>query len=417
MNLDQSPHSPRCPDCDSELVQTAVYCPLCSRLTHAEQLSHIGVQAERAQQQGAWLSARDGWREALGLLPPGSIQHHLVTNRVEAMSRRVENDGPGESLTSEAPDIQMQGTDSAATVAMPGSVEPTARRPWYKRPGFIVAGIAFLAWRFKFIIALLLGKGKLLLMGLTKASTIFSMVLSLGAYWALFGWKFAAGLIASLYIHEMGHVAALRWIGIRASAPMFIPGLGAMVRLKEAPASPREDARVGLAGPIWGLAGVVATWAAYWATGYESLAAIARVAAWINLFNLIPFWQLDGNRGFRALAQWQRVVCAATALAMFVVVGDGMLLLVVLAASIRLVARDAPQRTDHRAMVTYVALVVSLSLLSVPNVPDRGLGPKTPTAANVSVTPAKELAQVNSASVSAVEVIGDLRQAGFEGSE
>src|SRR6266536_2067522 len=42
-------------------------------------------------------------------------------------------------------------------------------------------------------IIFLLTKGKLLLLGLTKASTLFSMILSLGVYWQVFGWKWALG--------------------------------------------------------------------------------------------------------------------------------------------------------------------------------------------------------------------------------
>ncbi len=38
-------------------------------------------------------------------------------------------------------------------------------------------------------------------------------------------------------------------------APMFLPGFGAVVRMQQYPVDAREDARVGLAGPIWGLGG------------------------------------------------------------------------------------------------------------------------------------------------------------------
>ncbi len=51
-------------------------------------------------------------------------------------------------------------------------------------------------------------------------------------YWTAWGWKFALGLVVSIYVHEMGHVAALRGYGTKANAPMFIPGLGALIRLK-----------------------------------------------------------------------------------------------------------------------------------------------------------------------------------------
>ncbi len=33
---------------------------------------------------------------------------------------------------------------------------------------------------------------------------------------------------------------------------------------------------------------------------------MARVGAWINLFNLFPVWQLDGSQGVRALSRGQR---------------------------------------------------------------------------------------------------------------
>src|SRR2546422_5007806 len=68
---------------------------------------------------------------------------------------------------------------------------------------------------------------------------------------------------------------------------MFIPGVGAVVRLKQYPASPREDARVGLAGPLWGLGATAAAYAAYLGTGGGIWAAIAHFGAWVNLFNLV----------------------------------------------------------------------------------------------------------------------------------
>jgi len=92
------------------------------------------------------------------------------------------------------------------------------------------------------------------------------LLLSASLYWTIWGWKFALGVVLSIYIHEMGHVQALQRYGIKATAPMFIPGLGAVIRLKQYPADAREDARVGLAGPLWGL-GALAAYVVYRATG------------------------------------------------------------------------------------------------------------------------------------------------------
>ena len=91
------------------------------------------------------------------------------------------------------------------------------------------------------------------MLGLSKLSTLVSMFGFIAVYWGIYGWPLAAGLAGSIYIHEMGHVAMLRRLGINASAPLFIPGVGAMVMLRERVTDPVIDARIGLAGPVWGL--------------------------------------------------------------------------------------------------------------------------------------------------------------------
>src|SRR6185503_15304593 len=97
---------------------------------------------------------------------------------------------------------------------------------------------------------LLAGKLKFLLLGLSKLSTVASMFGFILVYWSIHGWPLAVGLAGSIYVHEMGHVAMLRRLGIAASAPLFIPGVGALVMLKERITDPLVDARIGLAGPL-----------------------------------------------------------------------------------------------------------------------------------------------------------------------
>src|ERR1051326_5804830 len=110
------------------------------------------------------------------------------------------------------------------------------RNPWGGRFAKIGAG-GVAAWKFKTILLLGLTKGKLLLLGLTKMSTLLSMLAMFGTYWFAYGWPFAAGLVLSIYVHEMGHVIALRRYNIAATAPMFIPFFGAFVRMKQYPRS------------------------------------------------------------------------------------------------------------------------------------------------------------------------------------
>ena len=275
--------------------------------------------------------------------------------RVEELSKRVDAGGTG-----------VTGGD------------PAGRTRFAVGKALGVGGAAaLLLWKFKFAVGFLLTKGKLLLLGLTKASTVFSMLLSIGVYWAAFGWKFALGLVLSIYVHEMGHVAMLVRYGMKASAPMFVPGLGALILLRQHPASAREDARIGLAGPVWGLAAAAVCWGVSLATGWPSWAAIAKVGAWLNLFNLIPVWQLDGSRGFRALSRGQRWMVAGAMGAMFFLTADGLLaLLGIVAAGRAMVEKEGVSNEgDRGAFYTFVALVVALSAMSqipVPGVPAPG---------------------------------------------
>jgi Zn-dependent protease len=191
-------------------------------------------------------------------------------------------------------------------------------------------------------------------------------------YWQLYGWALAAGLVLSIYIHEMGHVAELRRLGIAAGAPLFIPGIGAVVMLKQRIDDPKTDARVGLAGPIWGLGAGLVAYAVYRVTGNQLWAAIAQLTGLLNLFNLIPIWQLDGARGFHALAGWQRWIVVGTVLVAYMLTSQG-LLLVIGAVALWRALQTAPKEPDMVALVTFVALIGALSWLwTIPGIPAIG---------------------------------------------
>jgi Zn-dependent protease len=218
--------------------------------------------------------------------------------------------------------------------------------------------------KLKWVLLFLLAKGKVLLVGLTQAKTFLSMGIAIGVYAMAYGWRFALGLVASIYVHEMGHVVWLRRYGIAATAPMFIPGLGAFVRLKQHPATVGEDARVGLAGPVWGAAAAIGALVVGAALGKPIFIAIARVGALINLFNLLPVWQLDGGRGFAALSRRQRGIVAGVLWLLALTAQDGMLFLLALAATVRAAAKaGAPEKGDRNVLLTYLALTVGLTVL------------------------------------------------------
>jgi Zn-dependent protease len=359
----------RCPDCGTELSPALLSCPHCRRLVHGERLNRLAAWAKQATAAGDLAGALGAWREALELLPPDSKQFATVMATVSALSREVDaRDLKPMSRPGPAGPAGPAGPVGPVGLSSPAPSSPAeqkhAKRGAASAAGAIGAAVVFL-----------LTKAKLLLFGLTKASTFFSMLLSIGAYWAIYGWKFALGLVLSIYVHEMGHVAMLRRFGMRATAPMFIPGLGALIRLQQHPANPIEDARIGLAGPIWGLGAALICSAVWLATRWPAWLAIASVGAWVNLFNLLPVWQLDGGRGFRALSKPQRWIVVATMAAMYFLTHEG-LLIALLAFGILRIFSDierVPPEGDKRTLYEFVFLVITLSLLAWMRVPTGAL--------------------------------------------
>ena len=218
--------------------------------------------------------------------------------------------------------------------------------------------------KFKTVILLALTKGKFLLLGFTKLNTLLSMFASMGLYWALYGWKFAVGFILGIYVHEMGHVWALRHFGLRASAPMFIPGFGAFVSLYDSPANVGQDARIGLAGPKWGAGAALASMAPAFFGGGGIWFALAHAAAYINLFNLIPVWQLDGGRGFRALNRTERLTLLALMVVLWWTVSEGLFVFLALGAAFRIFwSKDHPAEGDRGVLIEFAGLLILFGAL------------------------------------------------------
>jgi Zn-dependent protease len=155
--------------------------------------------------------------------------------------------------------------------------------------------------------ALLFKFGKVALLLLTKAkflTTSASMLVSVAAYALIWGWKFAAGFVALLFVHEMGHYIQLRREGVKPSGMLFIPFLGAAVGARSLGGSALAEARVGLAGPILGSLACLVPAGLWAATGDEFWQALAFTGFFLNLFNLIPVVPFDGGRAMAAMAPW-----------------------------------------------------------------------------------------------------------------
>jgi Zn-dependent protease len=349
-NSVQSPVLGACVQCGTQLAPTFLACPACGQLVYAARLRTIASDAEAAVGRGDPVGALGLWREALDLLPPGSRQREIVAQKVDALS---------------------EGVRTGAIKAVPNAAQPAplASGNKLKAAAAGLGAVGLLLWKLKFIVVFVATKGKLLLLGLTKSSTLFSMLLSLGVYWTVWGWKFALGLVLSIYVHEMGHVIALNRYGFKATAPTFIPGLGALIRLKQHPANPHEDAAIGLAGPIYGLGAAAFSYGLWYATGHPMLAAIAQVGAWINLFNLLPIVPLDGGRAFNALSRKQRWLAALSLATAWFLTSESLLALLLIVAIFRAVGGNGNEKGDVKATVIYAGLVLILAAMCLIPVP------------------------------------------------
>jgi Zn-dependent protease len=172
-----------------------------------------------------------------------------------------------------------------------------ARRPdRRKRLGAALAALGAVAAKAKSVL-LVLPKLKLF-------TTFGSALVSVAAYALIWGLPFAAGFVALLFLHELGHVIQLRREGVKASAPMFIPFLGAVIAAKSMGRNAAAEARVGLAGPVLGSVASLAPLVVWLATGDDFWRALAYIGFFLNLFNLLPVLPLDGGRAMAALTPW-----------------------------------------------------------------------------------------------------------------
>jgi len=280
-------------------------------------------RARQATSAGQFQIAIQTWQAILNLLPSDAPERQGVQREIDRLTARL-NPKPGFD--------------------------------WRKRLGPFGVVLAFLA-KFKTVALVLLTKGKFLI----------SVLAFIGFYWLMFGWWFAVGFFASIFIHELGHYLVVRAYGLKAELPMFIPGFGAYVRWSGSTAiDPQVRANISLAGPLFGFLSGLLAFGLYLATGQRVCLAVAQIAGWLNLLNLIPIGMFDGGKAMDAISAGQRAAILALSVAMVFVAGEGNLLPwigIAAATGYRLYKRDV---VAPREMVGYyfIALAVANGFLS-----------------------------------------------------
>jgi Zn-dependent protease len=308
-----------CPNCSHWLPDGTLACPDCGTLVYGQHLNQLAAEAQQLQSEGKWPEARARWVEALRWLPAGTQQANAVEGQIARIDGKLQSDAD-------------------------------QKAKWTKRLGPL-APVAFFLLKFKSALFLLF-----------KLKFLLSLFAFFGIYWALFGWRFALGFTACLFIHEMGH---------------FFPGLGAYVRWYHQGVSMADLSAIALAGPLFGLVAALACLGA--AIGLHSgiLLVLANVGAWINLFNLLPVLGLDGSQATYALSRLQRGLVAVTSFLffgltvssgggnlfsprtqwVFAIVGAGM--------AYRTFTNDVPEKPSTKTFVWFLGLMLALGFLLI----------------------------------------------------
>ena len=257
-----APTAFQCPRCHTWLHNGTLACPACGGLVYAHQLYQLSNEAQRQEQTNPFAAAQL-WQQTLPLLPPDSQQYQMVRHRIAMLLG-----GMGMPVVGQMTAAPVETATATAAVRQAD--------PWP--------------------------------VAVTKTGV--SMLISIVIYAMLFGDNLLAGLLFStgfvvlILVHELGHVFAMRYYGLRASPPIFIPFLGAVINLRDRPKDAWQEAVVGIAGPVFGALGTGVCFLWFWKTGSDLALALSYFGFMLNLFNLLPVPPLDGGRVTAAVSTW-----------------------------------------------------------------------------------------------------------------
>ena len=252
-------------------------------------------------------------------------------------------------------DPENDPTNSYEPVAYP----PPKKKSLLRKLGPIGLLLIFIFSKLKYLAVILqIGKFK----------TFITMLISIWAYAMFWGWPFAIGFVALLFIHEMGHVAALRMMGIKATAPMFIPFMGAVIGMKQMPQNAFAEAVMAYGGPLLGTLGAIVCAGIGLLTGNPFWYALAMTGFLLNLFNLLPISPLDGGRIIGVISPKLWIVGLIGAIALFYYTWSPIIGLIIIMGSFQIYAstkRSAAEKARYYAVSTGKRIGMGLAFLAL----------------------------------------------------
>ncbi|HML27448.1 MAG TPA: site-2 protease family protein [Hyphomicrobium sp.] len=132
-------------------------------------------------------------------------------------------------------------------------------------------------------------------------SAVLTGALTFASFAAIFDWSIAVMLLFVVLLHELGHVVAMRSVGIPVRGIYFIPFFGGVAVGESFGKSEAVRGFVALMGPA---ASMLTTGLFLWLSLQNDdpfLSDLALMSAAINGLNLLPILPLDGGRILQAL--------------------------------------------------------------------------------------------------------------------
>jgi Zn-dependent protease len=249
--------------------------------------------------------------------------------------------------------------------AYQGASDIPPESPYHYSPAPRSSNTSVLGWLTSALLAIwaVVKYGLIFLVKIPAFATLFSALVSVGAYAIFYGPWFAVALVLMIFVHEMGHVVEIRRQGMAATAPVFIPFLGAAIFQREHPTSAVNQAKIGIAGPIAGTIGATAAFLLYGSTQNPIFLLAATIGFFLNLINMLPVWQLDGSWVLAPVSPWFQVAGLA-AIAVLAVVFHFVSVLLIIIAVLGIQSARAAFRNAKNPYYTSVPVNARLALFA-----------------------------------------------------
>jgi Zn-dependent protease len=136
----------------------------------------------------------------------------------------------------------------------------------------------------------------------TKVVKVGLVGASMIAYSYMFTWQFALIILGFLFIHEYGHIWAMKRCSVKTKGIYFIPFLGAAAVSDAEFPTYQSEVFIALMGPLVGLIPAFFFSIVFMITHINFFGGAALWMFTVTAFSLLPVMPLDGGRVFRCVA-------------------------------------------------------------------------------------------------------------------